>query len=70
MACSRIPRSSAFKTHDMPAHAFPVGLSPPALKGVRSKTGEIKKIENEGRTHDLYENKGSILGTHDVYDNK
>ena len=30
----------------------------------------LKKSRNEGRTHDLIDNKGSILGTHDLYENK
>jgi hypothetical protein len=29
-----------------------------------------KKSRNEGRTHDVVDNKGSALGTHDVYENK
>jgi hypothetical protein len=29
-----------------------------------------KKSRNEGRTHDLIDNKGSVSGTHDVYENK
>jgi hypothetical protein len=29
-----------------------------------------KKIKNEGISHDVDENKGSILGSHDVDDNK
>lgn len=35
-------------------------------------TGEegVKKSGNEGGSHDLIDNKGSILGTHDVYENK
>jgi hypothetical protein len=29
-----------------------------------------KKTRNEGRTHDLVDNRGPILGTHDVDENK
>jgi len=29
-----------------------------------------KKTRNEGGSHDLIDNKGPILGTHDVNDNK
>ena len=43
MACNRISASSALKTHDTPVQAFPAGLSRSGLKGLRSKTGEIKK---------------------------
>jgi hypothetical protein len=32
--------------------------------------GASKKSRNEGRTHDVIDNKGPILGTHDVYENK
>jgi hypothetical protein len=35
-----------------------------------SKWWRSKKIENEGRTHDVDENKGSIFGTHDVDETK
>ena len=36
----------------------------------KSRCGVVKKSRNEGRTHDIVDNKGSILGTHDVYENK
>jgi hypothetical protein len=29
-----------------------------------------KKSRNEGRTHDVVDNKGSAFRTHDVYENK
>jgi hypothetical protein len=32
--------------------------------------GMPKKSRNEGRTHDVVDNKGSSRGTHDVYENK
>jgi hypothetical protein len=32
--------------------------------------GDSKKSRNEGRTHDVVDNKGPVLGTHDVYENK
>jgi hypothetical protein len=35
----------------------------------RARRARAKKSGNEGRTHDLIENKGSAFGTHDVYEN-
>jgi hypothetical protein len=29
-----------------------------------------KKSRNEGGSHDLIDNKGPVLGTHDVYENE
>jgi hypothetical protein len=31
--------------------------------------GDAKKSRNEGRTHDVIDDKGQISGTHDVYEN-
>jgi len=39
-------------------------------QGLKGRTGHSKKSRNEGRTHDLIDNKGSIFGTHDVYESK
>jgi hypothetical protein len=34
------------------------------------EAGDSKKSRNEGRTHDVVDNTGPVLGTHDVYENK
>jgi hypothetical protein len=34
------------------------------------EAGAQKKSRNEGRTHDVIDNKGPLLGTHDVDENK
>ena len=40
------------------------------LKAKEAGGGDAKKSRNEGRSHDVDDNKGSISGTHDVNENK
>jgi hypothetical protein len=38
--------------------------------GIDAMGKSRKKSRNEGVSHDLVDNKGSVWGTHDVYENK
>jgi hypothetical protein len=40
------------------------------LKAQTVREKVVEKSRNEGRTHDLIDNRGPILETHDVYENK
>jgi hypothetical protein len=44
------------------------GLASPG-GGIRAPGGESQKTRNEGRTHDVIDNKGSAFGTHDLCEN-
>jgi hypothetical protein len=46
-------------------------LTPASLEvGFRGGSTDSKKTRNEGRTHDVVDNKGPTFGTHDVDENK
>jgi hypothetical protein len=51
-----------------PGQRLPVSRTAAGSRRKKAGEGHSKKSRNEGRTHDIIDNKGPISGTHDVHE--